>query len=211
MHSLPTFAAVFATVLGLAVSQAIDPSTVPAGTRQQWCTSQISACPLLCTQQPGGSAATDSNTCDATSLAFSCVCGNGITPNASQYSQTIPYFLCTQTNTNCVNNCGGDSSCQSACRDDNPCGAQNPTRVNTSTISTMSATATSGGSAAGTASGGAVFTGFGGGSAATTAAGSSSGSGSKKSAASAMLLNIGQVYGLGLVAASFLAGFTMML
>lgn len=37
----------------------------------------------------------------------------------------------------------GDNECAGACRDDNPCGAQEPTRLNTSTIDSMSPTATS--------------------------------------------------------------------
>jgi len=145
------------------------------------------------------------------SLAYSCVCGNGISPNASQYSQTIPYFLCTQSNTNCVNNCGGDSTCQSSCRDDNPCGAQNPTRVNTSTISTMSATATGGSAASGTGSGsgGQVFSGFGGSSGAASA--TATGSSNSKSSAPALVINVGPVYGLALVVASFLTGFALLL
>ena len=142
------------------------------------------------------------------SLAYSCVCNNGQQPNASQYSQTIPYYECTQAGTDCVNKCEQtDSSCQSACRSDNPCGAQNPTRVNTSTISTMTATTTSGGSSSKTASTSATntFTGFGG----------SSATASSKSVAPARIqglaLGFGGEYGLLVVLGGMMGGFMFLL
>lgn len=142
-----------------------------------------------------------------TSLAYSCVCSNGLQPNSSQYSQTIPYYECTQAATNCVSNCPpSDSSCQSACRTDHPCGAQDPIRVNTSAISTMAATTTSGGSAASTADTTAsnTFTGFGG----TSTA-------SSQNVASARLqsfaLGFGGKYGLLIVLGGVMGGFMFML
>lgn len=140
-----------------------------------------------------------------TSLAYSCICSNGQQPNSSQYSQTIPYYECTQAATNCVNKCEQtDTSCQSACRSDNPCGAQNPVRVNTSTISTMAATTTS--SKSGTSTGGSsasnTFTGFG-------------GSSTAKSVASAhiqaLALGFGGKYGLLIVLGGMMGGFMFML
>ncbi|KAF2088347.1 hypothetical protein K490DRAFT_602, partial [Saccharata proteae CBS 121410] len=146
-------------------SQTIDPDTVPIADRDQWCLAQTTQCPLICLQTSANSATTVSNTCNPNTLAYSCVCANNLSPNVTQYSQTIPYFECTEYGNQCVANCSqGDNLCASACRTDNPCGAQSPVRVNTSTITTMSST-TSGGSAA---TGSAVYTGFGGGAAATT-------------------------------------------
>ncbi|EXJ88317.1 hypothetical protein A1O1_05247 [Capronia coronata CBS 617.96] len=205
MHSL-LFTAVVAVLARLAFTQSIDPNSVPLSTRQTWCNSQISECPLICLQEAGNSAGTDSNTCDPSSLTYSCICSNGLAPNASEYSQTLPYFICTQYNSNCQASCGNDNQCAAACVQDHPCGATNPTRVNTSTITTMPATSTTAGAAASTASDGVIYTGFGGGSAATTAA-SSSGS----SAASRVVVDIGQIYGLGLLVAGIFAGFSFML
>jgi hypothetical protein len=105
--------------------------------------------------------------------------------------------------------CGGASNCQSACREDRPCGAQEPTRVNLSTVIT-SATSTEGGAAASTASDGAVYTGFGG-SAATTGASTDSQNADTGTNAAAVLLNVGQLYGLGVVAAGIFAGFSILL
>lgn len=142
-----------------------------------------------------------------TSLTYSCICSNGQQPNSSEYSQTIPYFECTQAATDCVNKCEQtDTSCQSACRSDNPCGAQNPTRVNTSTISTMAATTTSAGGKASTtgASASDTFTGFGG----TSTA-------SSKSVApariQALALGFGGEYGLLIVLGGMMGGFMFML
>ncbi|MDI1488232.1 MAG: hypothetical protein OHK93_007506 [Ramalina farinacea] len=91
-------------------------------------------------------------------LSYSCICSNGLQPNSSQYSQTIPYYECTTAATDCVNKCEQtDSSCQSACRTDNKCGAQNPTRVNltTSSASASGASQTGGSASSGTAAAGA--------------------------------------------------------
>lgn len=190
-----------------------NPQSVPVGTRDQWCTSQIAQCPLICLQTEGNSAGTDANDCDPTSLSYDCVCSNGIAPNISEYSQTIPYFICTEYNTQCQANCGNDNTCAAACVQGHPCGAQNPTRVNTSTISTMSST-TAAGHAASTVSGSAVYTGFGGGGAAATTTGSSSGAQSTSSSSDAarnIVLNFGQIYGLGVVATGIFAGFAFLL
>lgn len=192
-------------------SQSIDPDTVPLATRQAWCQSQIAQCPLICLQEAGNSAGTYSNTCDAASLSYSCVCSNGLSPNASEYSQTIPYYICTQYNTNCQAACGSDNTCAAACVADHPCGAQNPTRVNTSTITTMSATTTGGAAAASTASDGVIYTGFGTDSSATATAGSGGSGSSASSAAARLIVNFGQIYGLAVVGAGIFAGFTLML
>ncbi|KAL2041507.1 hypothetical protein N7G274_005889 [Stereocaulon virgatum] len=200
-----TFVALFvAGLVPLAAPQTIDPSTVDQSTKDTWCTNQKSSCPLLCLQIPGASSTPESNTCDATSLAYSCVCSNGQQPNASQYSQTIPYYECTQAATNCVNNCSpSDSSCQSACRSDHPCGAQDPIRVNTSTMSTMASTTTGGAGASSTAdttaNGQNTFTGFGG----------SSPTGTSKS--SAVALGFGRTYGLATVLVGVCGGFILLL
>jgi len=142
---------------------------------------------------------------------YSCVCNNGLSPNVSQYSETIPYFECTTAATQCVNNCApNDSSCQSACRDDHPCGAQSPPPVNTSTLSTMTATSTggssSGGASATTTGGSTAYTGFGGASTATASSAADS-----KTSTRALALSFGQTYGLVFTLAGVCAGFTFLL
>jgi len=209
MPSFKISAAILATALFSITGQAqysIDPNSVPLSTRSQWCQSQITSCPLLCLQLPGASGTTSANDCDATTLTFDCVCGNGQSPNASEYSQTIPYFECQEYGDQCVTACNGDSTCQAACRDDNPCGAQNPTRVNvTSTSSAMSSTTLPAGASSGTA--GVVFTGLGGAVATQT---SSSSSDTKKSNAQAAL-DLGRSYGLIAVFTGLFAGFALVM
>ena len=47
----------------------IDPLTVPIATRQYWCQSQITQCPLICLQEAGNTAGTEANDCSAVGLA----------------------------------------------------------------------------------------------------------------------------------------------
>lgn len=212
MHSLSVAFAALSAFAALGVSQNIDPNSVPLGTRQYWCTSQIASCPLICTQETasdnGGSAATISNSCDAATLDYSCVCVNGLTPNVSEYSQTVPYFECTEAGTQCVANCGmNNNACAASCTQDHPCGAQNPTRVNTTSTASGTASATGTG-ASGTGS--AVYNGFGSSATSSSSSGSSGSSGSS-SGASRAIMNVGQVYGMGIVLTGVFAGFALLL
>lgn len=87
-----------------------------------------------------------------------------------------------------MNNCSGDSKCQAACRENHPCGAQHPTRVNVTTTPSPTSSPTD-----------VVYTGIGEGSA-------SDGTG----AAGRLAVEVGQIYGIGIVVAGFLTGFTML-
>jgi hypothetical protein len=114
----------------------------------------------------------------------------------SEYSLTIPYHVCTAWGTKCVADCGSDNLCSSACRQDNPCGAQNPQRVNVTTTTSTSASATAaptGGVVDGMADDGEDGNGSGGGSSA------------------AGMLRFGDSYGLAVVAGGLFAGFAMLL
>ncbi|KAL8939088.1 MAG: hypothetical protein Q9211_002901 [Gyalolechia sp. 1 TL-2023] len=203
MHYSMIYTIIAANLFQLALSQTIDPSTVDPSTRQKWCDDQQASCPLLCLQE-GTSDPPTSNDCTAETLAFTCVCSNGLQPNASEYSQTIPYYECTEAGTQCVNNCpDGDSACQATCRTARPCGAQNPTRINTTTISTMTATTASGAAATDAADPTAAYTGFG--------PASTTGSGDDKSDARALVIGFGRSYGLALLSIGISAGFTFML
>jgi len=211
MH-FPTFVlAATSAFIAVGISQTIDPNSVPLATRDSWCTSQLAACPLICTQETNGSAATTANDCDAASLQYDCVCENGLAPNVSEYSQTVPYYICTEANNQCVTNCGlSNNACAAACTQNHPCGAQNPTRANNTSTASGTASATGSGSAS---TGSAVYTGFGSSATQSGSSSSSSGSssGSKSSSASRIMINLGQIYGLGVVATGIFAGFTLLL
>jgi len=213
MPSFKLCAAVVAmTIISAQAQYSIDPDSVPLSTRTSWCQAQLASCPLLCLQNPGSTDSTTvANDCDPTSLTYSCVCGNGLTPSLANYSQTIPFFECQEYGNQCVAACDGDQSCQSGCRTNNPCGAQNPTRINTTSTSSMASTTTlPAGASSGTA--GIVYTGLGGGAVATPTGNSGSGSGSDtKKNGSQMALDLGRSYGLAVVFAGLFAGFALVM
>ncbi|KAL8909403.1 MAG: hypothetical protein Q9207_000238 [Kuettlingeria erythrocarpa] len=224
MHYCTVLAISVACLLRLSEAQTIDPSTVSDETKTKWCNDQKAACPLLCLQQ-GASDEPTANDCTDSTLVYSCICSNGLQPNASEYSQTIPFYECQEAGNQCVARCPKtDSACQTTCRTANPCGAQvsetvlfpsaisssltlrqNPTRVNTSTISTMSATRTSQVTAtsATDTDATAAFTGFG--------AASTTGTGGDSSDAKALAIGLGRSYGLAVVFIGISAGFTFLL
>jgi hypothetical protein len=206
MHptSLLSFTLAFA---GLTFSQeqyTIDPNSVSLSLRQTWCSSQMVQCPLLCLQMPGNSATTTSNTCDPKTLTYSCVCASGGSPNETEYSETLPFYICQEWGNQCVTACGQDNACSNDCRANHPCGAQSPPRLNSSTITSTMGPTGSGSANSASVTGTAAYTGFGGAAATTTAAG-----GKKGAATTAM--NLGQSYGLAVVFAGLFAGFAMIL
>ncbi|CAH0015006.1 unnamed protein product [Clonostachys rhizophaga] len=165
----------------------IEPDSVPLATREYWCTQALTSCPFLCEQTKPGT--TKVNTCDPETLQYGCLCGDNKQPNVSEYSLTIPYFVCQEWGTQCVAKCS-TNTCKAACREEHPCGALDPTPANltSSTTTTASATASS-----------------------TTNANQIYGSPNKsndKGAASALAL--GSRYGLGVVLGSFFLGFALL-
>lgn len=111
----------------------VNPEEIDLGTKQTWCLNQISSCGLLCLDQKSGSGFV--NDCDVETLQYQCICADNTVPNATEYSQTIPFFLCTYQVQNCIQNCGQfDPTCAEVCRTGRVCGASNPTRQ-TSTAS----------------------------------------------------------------------------
>jgi len=175
----------------------IDPESVDQALRDKWCADQIVQCPLICLQLPGITDPEEpiTNECDSDALTYDCVCSNNVSPNVTQYSQTIPFYVCQEWGNQCVLNCGQDNTCSNDCRAKHPCGAQDPKRVNvTSTRTSATASATDAeGSALPTA-------GFAG---ATSAP--------KGKGAASSMLNLGQSYGLAVVFAGIFAGFALVL
>ncbi|KAI0473793.1 hypothetical protein GGR56DRAFT_649007 [Xylariaceae sp. FL0804] len=189
LRSVLAAAALFASAVQ--ADYVIDPNSVPLATRQQWCTSELSTCPLICEQTPPGGYSV--NSCDPKQLTYGCVCANGLQPNVSEYSLTLPYFTCQEWGNQCVAGCGEDSSCASDCRQNHPCGASNPTKVNSTTASTMSAT----GTATSATGSDAIYTGL---------AGSSQTDSAKSGAARWMVQQDGTIFGVFVIAASVCLG-----
>ena len=179
-----------------------------------WCTNQKASCPLLCTQI-SKSDATSANTCDAGSLSFQCVCANGQVPNASDFSQTIPFYECQTANVQCANACAGNAGCVTGCNS-RPCGAQNPTRLNvTSTASdasaTASATASGSGDASAAATGDATATGGGNTGGFFGAPAQTSTSAASHFQPGTVTFRTAERYGLAVIFASLFAGFALFL
>ncbi|KAI1271033.1 hypothetical protein F5Y07DRAFT_38240 [Xylaria sp. FL0933] len=197
---MPSLNAVLATATFLLSSvhaqalYTIDPSSVPLSTRDNWCDQEKSTCPLICEQLPPGGFQV--NDCDPMALTYGCVCENGMSPNLSEYSLTLPFFICQEWGNQCVAGCNGDASCASDCRQNHPCGALNPTRTNETSSTSMSTPTATG--AAATSSAGQIFNGLGddGGS----DSGSSSDSNGGKNGASPLLQYGSFVGGLALAA-----------
>ncbi|RGB24930.1 hypothetical protein C1646_659615 [Rhizophagus diaphanus] len=101
----------------------LDPSTVDPATKATWCNNQIASCTNICWDN-GYDATT--NFCQPDTLQYDCVCSNGVRPNATEYTQTIPYFTCTADQQACINKCNPTTpTCVSACNTGN-CGATAP-------------------------------------------------------------------------------------
>jgi hypothetical protein len=134
-------------------------------------------------------------------LQATCVCDNGISPNLTQYTQTLPYNICQQWGTNCVADCGiGENACADACRRDHPCGAQDPFKGNaTSTSSGASHSATAKPTGSRDASSTIPITGFAGATTSPDAPGAAS-----------SLVGFGASYGLAVTLVGIFASLTLL-
>lgn len=173
-----------------AVTDAANITAIDIDTRTGWCNAQVAQCPALCADQKDG--LTDlENDCFPENLYYVCVCSDGSRPNLTQYSETIPYYLCTLDQAECIKACADDNSCSDQCRKTYVCGATSPKKTNATATRTSSASSTPGASGTGVSSG----NGF-----ATT------GTPDAGNAADNLLLKLGSSYGVGLVAAGIAIG-----
>ncbi|OKL60810.1 hypothetical protein UA08_03910 [Talaromyces atroroseus] len=176
-----------------------DLSDVSATELEAWCQGERNTCPEVC----GGAAS--SNTCDSTTLDFSCTCANGTTPDLSPYENTIPFYVCQETYIQCINNNPNDLQAQDNCKANATCGT-----IILGASSTTSSSSSS--SASSTSSSTLVTT-----TASVSATGSSTGSATGSSATSAsstgaaVALQIAQDHSTGFFAAALLAVFGMLL
>ena len=109
----------------------IDPKSVAKSQREYWCQMAQTQCPLICLQQPGvTSQNTIKNDCSPDNLSYSCVCDNNVAPNVTEYTQTMPFFICQEWGNQCRKKCNGDNTCADKCTADHPCGATDPFKGN---------------------------------------------------------------------------------
>lgn len=172
---------------------------------------------LICSQPPIESNDTpNTNTCDADNLTYDCECANGMQPNITQYTQTLPFFICQEWGNQCEKDCG-DSTCASECRQKHPCGAQDPFKPNSSTISrtmSTSATASRTGVEAGATTnsdGETIFTGFGGASSTGDSGSAQESAASDSAGGRAAALEFGQTFGFVALAGAFFGGMALVL
>lgn len=70
---------------------------------------------------------TDS-TCQ-TLFTYTCICADGTVPDCTAYSQTLPFFICQATFSQCINAHPNDAMGQQTCINNEQCGTKNATAV----------------------------------------------------------------------------------
>ncbi|KAJ5728665.1 uncharacterized protein N7483_003173 [Penicillium malachiteum] len=95
-----------------------------------WCQGQRNQCPAIC------KTGTKQNTCDPTTLKFSCVCADGSSADVTPFLQTVPFYVCEANYGQCVDAHPDDSVGQEACKKAAKCGTKNATALAMSSSTT---------------------------------------------------------------------------
>ncbi|KAJ5200219.1 hypothetical protein N7491_008981 [Penicillium cf. griseofulvum] len=107
---------------------------VESSERSNWCFAQRNTCPDIC------ETGTKLNSCDASTLQFTCVCSDGSIPDVTPYKQTVPFYVCQAAYGQCINSHPNDAEGQRACKKAAVCGSKNASETTTTASSTMSST-----------------------------------------------------------------------
>lgn len=110
-------------------------------------------------------------------------------PNVSEFTLTLPYFICQEYGNQCVKACS-NNQCASDCRENNPCGASAPKKYNTTASVNPSASQTDNPNT--------IYT--------DGPGGSSSG----QKQGGGMTLEVGRTYGMAMVLTGLFAGFALL-
>jgi len=175
---------------GAGFNATIDPSTISPTLKSQWCLAETNSCPELC----GGIDFTDVKNCTNTDLSYSCLCVNGSSPDLAAYTETMPYYLCEQTFSNCIQFFENNQAGQAQCTTNYTCGSLDPSKNPASTSSASTSASTSSAAATSTVA------------SATTTSATTTPSATKNAA-----IQIGQDYGIGFFAAGAMAAFGFLL
>ncbi|KAH8660088.1 hypothetical protein BX600DRAFT_513729 [Xylariales sp. PMI_506] len=116
----------------------IDPDTVVLSTRASWCESELNICGTVC-----GKAS--SNECNSSSLTYSCSCSDGTVPDLTGYIGSLPYFICEEAFSQCVEAADGDTTQRNECATNiqAQCGTLQAEGTGTATTYPTATTATS--------------------------------------------------------------------
>ncbi|KAF2417709.1 hypothetical protein EJ08DRAFT_599835 [Tothia fuscella] len=136
---VPSTSIVLAQIIG-STCCGIQPDSIALSSREFWCATELVSCPAVCGNT------TISNQCDAQTLSYSCICNATYAPDMSIYTETIPYYLCTEWSNQCVvQSAGNDTFDLISCRATS-CGTLNPNprrAKSSSTIAIVESSATS--------------------------------------------------------------------
>ncbi|PLB54275.1 hypothetical protein P170DRAFT_12103 [Aspergillus steynii IBT 23096] len=114
--------------------EGFDLNKVNPSTRASWCVAERNACPKIC----GG--VSNANSCDPSTLDFTCTCGNGSAANVEPYQGTVPYFVCQENFGQCIERSSSLDE-EEKCKDARSgCGSQNASESSSSSSTTTSAT-----------------------------------------------------------------------
>ncbi|KAG9244625.1 hypothetical protein BJ878DRAFT_505470 [Calycina marina] len=172
----------------------IDASTVDLSLRNSWCVGQLNTCGTLCAGD------TQYNTCDGSTLNYTCTCAaNDSAPGLEYYLNTMPTYICEQVFAVCNTDNAGVASALAKCLTDEEtnCGQIDASELSFSS-SSSSASATATATSSGTA-----------GAASTTQTDVSTSS--SEGAAAATLMAMAGNYGSGAFVAGAVVAFGMLI
>lgn len=92
------------------LNMTIVPDSVEPTLRANWCRGQKSTCNNLCADS------TNDNDCDYAKLTYECTCAsNSSAPGLEFYKETLPYFICAELFSQCIDSHKDDAIGQDAC------------------------------------------------------------------------------------------------
>ncbi|KKF93700.1 hypothetical protein CFO_g3950 [Ceratocystis platani] len=127
----------------------VNIGSIDASEKSAYCRGQRNTCDQLCSD------GTDTNTCDTSTLDYTCTCSDGEAPsNLSLFSTSMDAYLCEAAYSQCISASTGDATAQKACKTniEDKCGKKDVSEA-ASSSSTTSSTTLSTATATGTASG----------------------------------------------------------
>ena len=95
-------------------------SFITAPEAADWCSTQQLSCSQICGQYAS------ENTCNATTLRYTCICINGVIPDCTGYINTIPWYMCIATYEQCTDNITVDTEADANCKANEQCGDLDP-------------------------------------------------------------------------------------